>query len=564
MNKSSSHFFTLRSVVTGVLLAAAVCRSAFADVVTDWNATLETALRNPTPSVPAQARSSAIVHAAIFDAVNGITRKYAPLHVAASAPAGARAEAAAAYAAYTTLVALLPTKTALFDAQLAASLAEIPGGSSGSSSIANGKAWGETVAQQILAWRSTDGFTTPMTYTGSSEVGHWRSAPLGGAPAGALSMSVTAPFALTNVPSFDPGPPYGMESRAAALASAAYAADLNEVKVRGAKFSAVRTAEQSDLAVLIHISDVPDINAVVRRHLPATARLDDSARIFALLNIAASDAAVVCFKAKYKYGLWRPLQAIPYADLDGNAATAADPAWLPFGNTPSHPEYLSGHSTISGAMLAMAAALLGDNVSFTFSTSNTGAPAIRPTFPRFSALSDAITESRIDMGFHFRTACMLGQRTGQAVAAQLLREALAPVTTSGGMINLAVRGRVGFGDETLIAGFNITSGTRQTLIRAVGPTLQSLGVAGALPNPKLALYDSSGRLVAENDDWSSPGMLEPSTIASAAAKSGAFPLSVGSRDAAMVIELVAGSYTIHASGADGTSGVTLLEVFELP
>jgi membrane-associated phospholipid phosphatase len=563
MKTSLHHFIPIRPAVAGLLFAGALSSAAFADVVTDWNATLEAAMRNPTPSVPAQARASAIVHVAIFDAVNGISRKYTPLRVSEPAPAGARSEAAAAYAAYTTLVSLFPAKQAMFDAQLAASLAEIPGGNSGSGSIVAGREWGEAVARQILNWRANDGFSSPVAYPGNTGVGHWRHAPLGGAPAGALSMSMTEPFALTNVAAFDPGPPYGANDRATALATAAYAADVNEVKARGGIVSAVRTQAQADLALLIHISDVPDINAVIRRVLPAKAGLDETARIFALLNMAASDAAVVCFKAKYKYGLWRPLQAIPYADLDGNPATEADPTWRPLGNTPSHPEYISGHSTISGAMLAMAAALLGDQTRFTFSTSNAGAPTIAPEYESFSALASAIGESRIDMGFHFRTACELGKQTGYAVSEQMVRSVLLPAR-SNGLINLAVRGRVGVGEDTLIAGFNIAAGSRQTLIRAVGPGLAALGVKGVLADPKLALFDSAGRIVAENDDWSAGDSSTSAELVAAAAKAGAWALPVGSRDAAVMATLPAGTYTIHATGASGASGVTLLELFEVP
>jgi hypothetical protein len=451
----------------------------------------------------------------------------------------------------------------MLDTQLAASLAEIAGGTSNSASVAAGRAWGETVARQILAWRATDGFSQTMTYPGNTGIGHWRHAPLGNAPAGALSTSATAPFALTNLASFDPGPPYGVEDRAAALATAAYAADLNEVKTRGGKVSTVRTAAQADFAMLIHLCDVPDINAIVRAALPASSRLDETARVFALLNIAASDALVVCFQAKYKYGFWRPLQAIPNADQDGNPATIADPTWQPLGPTPSHPEYISGHSTVAGAMLAMAAALLGDETRFTVSTSNSGAPAITPQFTRFSAFSDAIMEGRIDMGFHFRTACQLGQKMGNAVADQLVRNALLPQRGSG-VINLAVRGRVGVGDDTLIAGFNIAAGSRQTLIRAVGPALSSMGVGGALADPRIALYDNAGRVVAQNDNWSAGSAAETAALAAAASASGAFPLPAGSRDAALMATLTPGSYTIHASGVTGASGVALIELFEVP
>src|SRR5688572_20311340 len=130
----------LRPMRIGLVTIGVVACSAFADVVTDWNATLESALRNPTPSPGVQARAAAIVHVAIYDAVNGITKKYTPLHASQAAPAGARAEAAAAQAAYRTLVSLFPTKVTLFDAQLALSLAQLPGDEGHSQSIARGLA----------------------------------------------------------------------------------------------------------------------------------------------------------------------------------------------------------------------------------------------------------------------------------------------------------------------------------------------------------------------------------------------------------------------------------------
>jgi hypothetical protein len=562
MNTSLLNKTTPRALLAGFLLSVVVPPGARADVVSDWNVTLDAALRNPTPSVPAQARASAIVHVAMFDAVNGIVGKYAPVHVTDAAPPGARAEVAAAYAAHTTLIGLFPAKQAMLDAALAASLAKIPGAASNNPAVAAGRQWGESVAQRILAWRANDGFSQSIPYPGNTGPGHWRHAPLGNAPAGAISMSATLPFALTNLPSFDPGPPYGMADRMAAMATAAYVADFNEVKSRGGSTSTVRTQAQADLALLIHLCDVPDINAIVRNALPAGSRLVDNARIFALLNIAANDAAIVCFQAKYKYGFWRPLQAIPFADEDGNPATVADAAWTPLGATPSHPEFISGHSTISGAMLAMAAALLGDDTRFRVTTTNPGAPAVAPEYPSFSAFSDAITEGRIDMGFHFRTACTLGQRTGYAVAAQLARQALLPVRGSG-LINLAMRGVAGTGNDTLIAGFNIAAGSRQTLVRGVGPGLTGLGVNGVLADPRITVYDRAGRLVAENDNWSGGTASATAELNDAMLKTGAFPLPAGSRDAALLATLPPGAYTIHVSGASGSPGVTLIEVFEV-
>src|SRR5439155_8624084 len=138
-------------------------KSGRADVVTDWNAMLSTALRASGIAGGAQTRPAAIVQTAVFDAVNGIARTYDPYYVAEWAPGGARQEAAAAQAAYTALVALFPAQKPAFDAQLEASLAAIPGAQGNSQSIARGREWGEKVANAILAWRRGDGFSAVLS-----------------------------------------------------------------------------------------------------------------------------------------------------------------------------------------------------------------------------------------------------------------------------------------------------------------------------------------------------------------------------------------------------------------
>lgn len=128
--------------------------------------------------------------------------------------------------------------------------------------------------------------------------------------------------------------------------------------------------------------------------------------------------------------------------------------------------------------------------------------------------------------------------------------------------NLSVRGRAGIGNDTLIAGFVIESTAKQVLIRGVGPQLTEFDVAGALADPKISVYDSNGRLVAENDNWSSGSTSETAQIVATAAKAGAFPLIAGSKDAALLRTLPPGAYTVHVSAVGGTSGVALAEVYK--
>jgi hypothetical protein len=237
------------SLLAGCALALAIFSLgavARADVVTDWNIAFENSL--PAPAQRSEARLPirplVLMHVAMFDAINGIDRRYQPAFVTDLAPPGARAEAAGIQAAYTTLSALLPAHQAAYDAQLAASLAALPGDEGNSQSIARGRAWGQSVANAILAWRANDGSATVLPpFVGSTDAGYWRHAPLGAAPTAGYFYTVTAPFVVTNPMAFDPGPPYGFANRADALASAAYAADVNEIKARGGATSAVRTAE---------------------------------------------------------------------------------------------------------------------------------------------------------------------------------------------------------------------------------------------------------------------------------------------------------------------------------
>lgn len=165
-----------------IALVTNIAQTARADEVTDWNKILFDAALVPPATTPlVMSRVAAIVHAAIFDAVNGIERRYTPSHVDPAAPRGASRRAAAVQAAYATLVKLYPGQKTTFDTKLAASLAAIASGpaAENSLSIARGAEWGQTVADAIWAWRSTDGFTpAPPPFLGGLAVGQWRPTPL--------------------------------------------------------------------------------------------------------------------------------------------------------------------------------------------------------------------------------------------------------------------------------------------------------------------------------------------------------------------------------------------------
>jgi hypothetical protein len=426
------------SLVAAGVLALALSfpgTPARADVVTDWNAAFQNSLITtvgPTnqrgPRVPV--RPLAIMHVAMFDAVNGIDRRYEPCFVTALAPPGARAEAAAIQAAYTVLSALLPAHQAAYDAQLQASLAALAGIEGNSQSIARGRAWGESVARAIIAWRSTDGSTTVLPpFVGSTAAGFWRHAPLGAAPNAGLANLVTVPFVLTNPLSFDSGPPYGFANRVDALASAAYAADVNEVAARGGAISTVRTAEELEEARFIDACDVAGFNQVLRSKVQANARLVETAREFALLNMTAFDVGIVIFRSKYLHELWRPFQAINFADEDGLDATVKDAAWTSNLPTPSHPECISAHVAIFTSLAKVIGRLEGDSTAVEFTAAPSAYhPGGAKTFASLAAISDAAVEGRIDVGFHFRDTCESSQIVGRAVGDAIVDTALRPVS----------------------------------------------------------------------------------------------------------------------------------------
>jgi hypothetical protein len=399
-----------------------------ADAVIDWNAALDAAQKASGQTSSSQSRSGAIVHAAIFDAINGIAREYTPYFVTEAAPDDARQDAAAVQAAYTTLTNLYPAQKALFDAQREASLAGIPGHQGNSQSIALGLAWGDHVAKKILDWRASDGFATTVTFFGSDAIGYWRAVPTGGVSGVNVQFATMVPFTMTSPSQFRPGPPYGSADRLNALASAVYAADVNEVKALGRATGSTRTEEQTQLALFWHATDIADQNRALRSLVSPKSKLVQNARLFALANLACGDASIAVYDSKYTYALWRPYHAIRLAAEDGNPATDPDPSWTPLVATPRHPEYLSAHSIISGAMLGAAALVLGNEQTFTLSTP--GFPSLTRTYDSFTSAADEVVEARIYIGFHFRTACEVGRDTGFAIAEYVVGHFLLPLETN--------------------------------------------------------------------------------------------------------------------------------------
>ncbi len=410
----------------GVFLAAlgtVFTGTALADEVTDWNQIMFQSALAASTSPLVMSRNAALVQAAVYDAVNGIERRYTPLHVQTAAPPGASIRAAAVQAAYAILIRLYSTQQSTLDQKRAASLAAISSGVAvdTSVSIARGIAWGQYVADAIWTWRSTDGFApAPPPFPGGLAVGEWRPTPPGFLPGAGPQFAYMTPWVILSPSQFRPlGPP--------PLNSARYTADFLETQSMGSSTSSLRTADQTlatqfwAASTASYFWDTIALSLGAQRHTT----LSENARLLALLNVAMADAGIACWEAKYHYVFWRPVSAIPLAATDGNADTIADPAWTPLLVTPAHPEYPSGHSTVSGAAAAVLADYFGEATAFSVD-SDVMLGVVR-SFTNFSAALAEIKDARIFAGIHFRSACDDGQSTGIAVAQYVMSNAFQPI-----------------------------------------------------------------------------------------------------------------------------------------
>jgi hypothetical protein len=400
---------------------------ACADVVTDWNKNAEKAILSSSlaGNSVATARVYVLMHAAIFDAVNGIKLHYTPYHVDLDGPEGASTRAAAIQAAYVVLVSLFPSQKSTFDAERAASLASLADdaddGSGDEMNITRGLNWGELVANDILTWRSTDGFSRVLPRViGGLGPGRWRPTPPQFLPMVFPQVATMNPYVLDTPSQFRPeGPP--------ALTSERYTDAFNEVKTLGRATGSSRTGEQTLIARYwagnVSVSWNRVCNALVlERELP----LSVTARLFAVMNLALADSTIAGWDSKLFFidRNWRPITAIVLADADGNPDTAADPVWTPLLPTPAHPEYVSAHAIFSGGAAGVLADFFGDSTSF--SLESVGLPGTVRTYTSFSSALAEAELSRIYGGIHFRFSLDDGAATGAKVAEFVLAHVALP------------------------------------------------------------------------------------------------------------------------------------------
>ena len=399
---------------TSLVAAALLTSSARCDVIMDWNAKADAiGIEKQLPNAP-NARGLAMLHIAMFEAVNAIDRRYAPYKLNLAAERTTSKEAAAASAAYDILVALYPDQKADLDATLAASLSGIAETEAKSKGIELGK----KAAAGIIALRANDSgdktenyrpYTTPGVYVPTAT------------PIESTSPALT-PWVMGTGSQFRPGPP-------PALSSETWTRDLNEIREIGSRNSSKRTAEQTNIGRFWFQTGPRTYNPIVKQ-IAMARKMDvvDCARLFALSSIAGVDAFIAVFDAKYTYNLWRPVTAIRNADLTSNTATPREESWTPLGVTPMHPEYPCAHCIVAAAISTVLQSVAGDEVDAISLTSPT-APGVTRKWTRLQDYSDEVSNARIYAGFHYRFSTEvgkdMGKKIGQLTVATQLRGAVA-------------------------------------------------------------------------------------------------------------------------------------------
>lgn len=383
------------------------------DITLEWNQqAVQLTLSTAAGLFPVQqTRVMAIFHLAVHDAVNGITGKYETYLSSSSAPDHASPEAAAIAAAHHALKNLFQGNDTMLDAMFLNSLA-----AHGLSPTDPGIDFGRSAAATILAARANDHSAQAQfdyIVPGAGQPGVWTR--LNNAPAQLPGWGSVTPFVLRSGSQFRPEPPPALDSEQ-------YAKDYNELKAIGRSTNSTRSAEQSQIATFWRASPTAIWNSVLTQVVP-TRNLDlsDKARLFALFYLAAADASIACWEAKYTYNFWRPQLAIRGGDIDGNDLTVGDPAWLPFVGTPPHPEYPSGHGSNSSAMAKILISEFDDNPGVPIVVTQTG---VTRSWNTFSEAVREVIDARVYSGIHFRNSDEVGARMGRQVAQFVSKHAL--------------------------------------------------------------------------------------------------------------------------------------------
>jgi hypothetical protein len=400
----------VRIAIAAALFAGCVA-SANADIVSDWNTKAGEIIVQSRLGTPPAIRVMAVVQTAVYEAVNDITGRFPAPDPGAGAARGASVDAAVAAANRVVLRTMVPSQAAAVDSAYQAALARIADGRT----KAEGIKVGERAAARVLALRADDGAGVPEAYRPHASPGAYVPTAIPAVP----QWRERKPWLLKTAGEFRPPPPPDLKS-------AHWARDYNEVKSLGARNSALRTPEQTDIARFWEFSLPPIYYGVVQSVARSEGReLTRNALLFAAVSQAMDDAMISVFEAKYHYHFWRPATAIRNGDLDGNEATARDAGWAPFIEAPMHPEYPSAHTILAGAVGAVLKAEIGTDTMPELRTASPTAQGAVRRWPGVEAFVREVADARVYEGIHYRTStevgAAMGWRIGERAAERHLR-----------------------------------------------------------------------------------------------------------------------------------------------
>jgi len=388
------------------------------NVVTDWNTIASTTIvtnggKNPAASSIWFAYSSL----AVYDAVNAITGQYQPFYYRFAAPANASTGAAAVAAAHRVLVNYFPSQQTALDSQFTTSLAGVADGGDKTAGVAVG----EAAAMAVIGARLGDGLEANISYTPGSGPGAWIPTPPAYAPPAVPWLGQMRPFTMKAAADFLPDGP-------TALNSEDWKRDYNLTRLYGGTDSTIRSAAETEIGVF-YTEHTGQQYARMFNTLATANNLgvEDSARMLAMLWTGYADAAIGCFNAKYKFGFWRPVTAIPIGGGTilpvSSTDLTADPTWAPSGGaTPAHPEYPAAHGCVTGSVSALIADFFGTTRVTVAVDSKAFTDGLHQhTFTDTRDLMDEVFWARIYAGFHFYHSLEAGRQLGQSVAGQVVR-----------------------------------------------------------------------------------------------------------------------------------------------
>ena len=381
-----------------------------ADVVTDWNLKAGEIVSAHQPGPPGSA-TLALLQTAVFDAVNAITRQYPKVAIPTLKPAvGASVDAAVAAVNRSMLLKLAPSQQAAIQAAYQQALAEIPDSKARTDGIAIGE---QAVAELVL--RRAAKAADPVYYRPVTRPGMYVPTVV---PVGGDAAPVTLCWVLDRVDQFRPGPP-------PELTGALWARDYNEIKAMGARTGSQRTPEQTDIA-RFWTTTGPAVYFPLARSVTGQPgrEVTRNARFLAAFAQVGVDAIDAVFDAKYHYQFWRPFTAIRNGDQDGNDATERDPSWLPFIETPMHPEYPCAHCTAAGAYGAVLLAEIGSGPTPRLNSTSPTLPGVTRSWNSVADFVQEVSNARIYDGVHYRNSTevgsALGRKVGELAVAKLM------------------------------------------------------------------------------------------------------------------------------------------------